>query len=130
LGRILLLMRLFTRFANRSKEALQVLEGEEFRFQFDLEGEKPFNIATVDGKLKFDVGKIEGPSATFVTDVRTFYSVFSGEISQDEAFLTRKIDVNGSIMASARFKRMSTLLLQSHRTSLRILRVLIRVVPL
>jgi putative sterol carrier protein len=130
LGRIVLLMRLFTRFANRSKEALQVLEGEEFRFQFDLVGEKPFNISTVDGKLRLKMGKVQDSSATFVTDVRTFYRVFSGEISQDEAFLTRKIDVKGSIMASARFKRMSTMLLDSHRTSLRVLRVLIRVVPL
>jgi putative sterol carrier protein len=123
-------MRLFARFANRSTEALAVLEGDAYGFQFNLIGEKPFNITAADGKLKLQLGKLEDPSATFVTDTKTFYRIFSGKISQDEAFLSKKIDVKGSIMASARFRRMSNILLQSHKTSLKLFRMVIVVIPL
>lgn len=123
-------MRMFARFSSRDKKALSNLDKDEMKFQFNLKGEKPFYLRANNSKMLFQAGTTSSPDVTFSTDVKTFYKIFSGELSQDEAFVNRKIEVNGSMLASARFRRVANLMLASHKTSLKFLRFLIRIVPL
>jgi putative sterol carrier protein len=123
-------MRMFARVSSRDRHALATLDDEYTKFQFNLKGEKPFFLIANNKDMKLQIGTAESPDSTFITDVATFYKIFSGELSQDEAFINKKIEVSGSMLASAKFRRLANTMLASHKTSLKFLRFCIRIVPL
>ena len=130
MGRVLVLMKLFARFGSGDRETLSNLDEEDTTYQFNLKGEKPFYIVANTKGMTLHEGTNSTPDATFIADKEVFYKIFSGQLSQDEAFLNRKLEVKGAMMASAKFRRVSNMMLASHKTSLKFLRFFVRVIPL
>lgn len=123
-------MKLFTRFSSGNQEALSNLDEEDTTYQFNLKGEKPFYIVANTKGMRLHEGIHPAPDAAFFADKEIFYKIFSGQLSQDEAFLNRKLEVKGAMMASAKFRRVSNMMLESHKTSLKFLRFFVRIIPL
>lgn len=130
MGRVLVLMKLFARFGSGDREALSNLDEEDTIYQFTLRGEKPFYIVANTKGMVLHEGSNPTPDATFFADKDIFYKIFSGQLSQDDAFLNRKLEVKGAMMASAKFRRVSNMMLASHKTSLKFLRLFARVIPM
>jgi putative sterol carrier protein len=123
-------MRLFARFSSANKEALAYLDEESTTFQFNLKGEKPFYIVANNKGMKFHEGNSKNVDVTFTSDKETFYKIFSGQLSQDEAFVNRQLEVKGAMLVSAKFRRVSNMMLESHKSLLKLLRVFVRIIPL
>lgn len=113
LGKCGLSIRVLAWFANHDHEAKSFIESQEKAFQFDVKGEEPFWIEWHAGDATLAEGRHPRPDVTFVGDSDTMFKVLIGEIDQDDAYNTKKIEIVGSIIDASRLRHFADLVQNS-----------------
>jgi len=91
-----LIFDIFCTFANLNKEAIDVMEDEEFLVQMVIPDVNTYVVKAENGKVSWSEGEIENPSLQFVLELNTAADVFlSGDAAS--AFLDGKIEASGNI---------------------------------
>ena len=104
LGKCGFAIKLLAWYGNRDKDAKSFIEGEDKTFQFDLKGEDSFFVQWQNGGISLKEGRHEKPDVAFVGDSDTVFKILLGEIDQDEAYNTRKIEITGSIIDASKLR--------------------------
>ena len=115
MGKCAFSIKLLTFFANRTKEVKEEIEGTDTSIQFDIEGEKAFNIKIADGKLVMSNGRLTEPSATIKSKAEVFFKVMTQKIDPEEAFTKGKYVIEGSIIDAIRFRRIGDVTMKAHK---------------
>lgn len=111
-------------FANRTSQVAEEVEGIDGSIQFEIEGEKPFNVGISNGRLTFSNGELQDPDATLKAKSETFFKVMTREVDPEEAFSAGKYSVEGSIIDVIRFRRIGDVTMQAHSSIFRMLSTL------
>jgi len=104
LGKCGFAIKLLAWYGNRDPEAKSFIEGEDKVFQFDLKGEDPFSVRWQNGAVSLKEGKHEKPDVSFIGDSDIVFKILLGEIDQDEAYNTRKVEITGSIIDASKIR--------------------------
>lgn len=108
-------VKLLTFYANRTKQVKDEIEGIDTSIQFDIEGEKQFNVKIADGKVVAANGKLQQPSATIRSKADIFFKVMTQEIDPEEAFTKGKYVIEGSVIDAIRFRRIGDVTMRAHK---------------
>ena len=101
-------------YANRTEKAKAMMEGWNKTMQFRLIGENPFYIKAENQKLRFFNGTSDTPDVTLKGEAAVFFEIITGKVDQDEAFLTKKYEFEGSIMDGVKFRHLFDVTQQAH----------------
>ena len=115
---------LLATYANKTPETADLLLDWNKVIQFNLLGEEPFYVEAKDGVVAVHDGKHEKPDVTFKATSEFFLKIIKGEANPDEAFLTRKYEISGSIVDASKFRRLAEVVQNSHKTMFGVLRTL------
>ncbi len=114
-------IKTFVSFANRTPAAKEIMEGWDRTIQFNLDGEDPMYVKIENGKASFHEGKAE-PNLVFRGNSELFYKVITNEIDPEEAFVSRKYEVQGPITDATKFRRLGEAVQASHTRTFGLLR--------
>jgi putative sterol carrier protein len=106
-----------------------MMEGWDKTLQFQLSGEGPFYVKTENGKMSFFKGVSEKSDAILKGDSSIFFDMITGKIDQDEAFLTKKYEFEGSILDAVKFRHLFELTQSEHRGIFGLLRKMAPLMP-
>jgi putative sterol carrier protein len=101
-------------YANRTEKVRAMMEGWNKTLQFRLSGEDPFYIKAENQKMKFFSGVSEAPDVILKGEAVVFFEIITGKIDQDEAYLTKKYEFEGSIMDGVKFRHLFDVTQQAH----------------
>lgn len=71
--------------------------GVDATFVYELDGAGTWTIRVKDAKLTVEPGAIEKPTVTFKITASDYVNLVNGDLNGAKAFLTRKLQVSGSI---------------------------------
>ena len=100
-------------YANKTEEAKEAMSDEEKTFQFELKGEEPFHVQWKNGESLFAEGTAEKADVRLLGDSDVVFKVLIGEIDQDDAYNTKKIEIVGSIIDATKMRRWADLVQNS-----------------
>ncbi len=115
---------LLVTYANKTADAKDLLTGWNKVLQFNLVGEDPFYIEAKDGQVLLHDGKHANPDVTFKATSEFFLKIIKGDVNPDEAFLSRKYEVSGSIIDASKFRRLAEIVQNSHKAMFSVLKTL------
>jgi len=101
-------------YANRTEKVRAMMEGWNKTLQFQLRGEDPFYIKADNQKMRFFSGVSEAPDVILKGEAAVFFEIITGKIDQDEAYLTKKYEFEGSIMDGVKFRHLFDVTQQAH----------------
>ena len=101
-------------YANRTDKVKAMMEGWNRTLQFRLSGEEPFYIKAENQKMKFFKGVSDPSDVVLKGEAAVFFDIIKGKIDQDEAYLTKKYEFEGSIMDGVKFRHLFDLTQQEH----------------
>ncbi len=106
-------IKLVTWYANRTEDAKEAISDEEKTYQFELKGEEPFYVQWKNGEASFAEGTAEKADVRLQGDSDVVFKVLIGEIDQDDAYNTKKIEIVGSIIDATKLRRWADLVQNS-----------------
>lgn len=94
-----------------------MLEGWQSIIQFDFVGEDPFYLAISGNAADFHEGRAESPDVVLSGRSDVFFDVMTGKLDPDEAYMMKKYAVKGSVVDAMKFRRISELTEQAHKST-------------
>jgi len=111
-----------SRFVGSTRDPTDLLAYWNATIQFNLIGEDPFYLQIADGAATFHDGKFEAPDVVLSGRSQTFFDVITGKLDPDEAYTMKKYNVSGSVVDAMKFRRLSELTEQKHKTMFSVLK--------
>ncbi len=121
---LLLSMKIAFWRANSIKETKALMKGWDREIQFDVEGMNPFYVVVQGGRASVRKGKSEKPDLTIKSSTANFRKIIRGEVNFEEAFIRKQVDAIGSIRDASIFKRIFSVVMESHKGIISIIRKL------
>jgi putative sterol carrier protein len=100
------MLKMFVWFANRTERAKSLIRGDR-TVQLQIEGEKPCCIQLSPKKILVHEGQPEKPDVILRSKLDNVLKMLNGELSQEEAFALKKIEVSGSMVDAVRFNQVA-----------------------
>ncbi|SOB75253.1 Putative sterol carrier protein [Marinobacter sp. LV10R510-11A] len=77
-------------------------QGLDLVFQFDIEGDKSYNLVINDGTCKLNDGAHADPSVTLIMNAETLEGIVSGETDGMQAFMAGQLRAEGDMMLATK----------------------------
>lgn len=116
LGKCGIAFRFLTWIANRTPTARELMTGWNRKIQFMLDGESPFSIQIMDGRMERQPGETTKPDLVFISDSDKFFLVMTGGMKFDQGFSSGAYTMKGSIVDAVRLMRIAELAQEAHPT--------------
>lgn len=111
-----------SRYIGSTPTARDLLEGWQSTIQFNLVGEEPFHLTISQTAADFHEGKAENPDVELSGRSEVFFKIITGDLDADEAYVMKQYTVKGSVVDAMKFRRISELTEQAHKTMFSLLK--------
>ena len=110
-------VQMLSRYIGSTPEVKGMLEGWQSIIQFDFVGEDPFYLTISGNAANFHEGRAESPDVVLSGRSDVFFDVMTGKLDPDEAYMMKKYAVKGSVVDAMKFRRISELTEQAHKST-------------
>jgi len=117
-------VQLLSRYVGSTPEVKDLVEGWRSVVQFELIGEEPFYINFEDQKTEFHEGRSDNPDVVLSGRSEVFFDVITGKLDPDKAYMMKKYAVKGSVVDAMKFRRISEIVEESHKSTFSVLKTL------
>lgn len=111
-----------SRFIGSTPETKAMLADWSSVIQFDLVGEDAFYLQISGAAASFHNGKVENADVVLSGRSDAFFDVITGKLDPDEAYVMKKYNVKGSVVDAMKFRRISELTEEKHKTAFSVLK--------
>jgi len=105
-------------------EVKDLVEGWRSVVQFELIGEEPFYITFEEQEAEFHEGRSDNPDVVLSGRSEVFFDVITGKLDPDKAYMMKKYAVKGSVVDAMKFRRISEIVEESHKSTFSVLKTL------
>ncbi len=117
-------IQLMSRYVESTPQIKEIVENWSSIIQFDLIGEEPFYLQLDEASAKFHEGSAENPDVVLSGRSEVFFDVISGKLDPDSAYMMKKYVVKGSVVDAMKFRKISELVEESHKSTFSVLKTL------
>ena len=117
-------MQLLSGYVGSTPEVKDLVEGWRSIVQFDLMGEEPFYIICEGQRAEFHEGLSDNADVVLSGRSEVFFDVITGKLDPDRAYMMKKYAVKGSVVDAMKFRRVSEIVEQSHKSMFSVLKTL------
>jgi putative sterol carrier protein len=115
-------IQLLSRYVGSTPSIAGLVDGWNSTIQFDLTEEEPFYVQFDGASATFHEGSSENPDVVLSGRSDLFFDVISGKLDPDEAYMMKKYSVQGSVVDAMKFRRISELVEESHKSTFSVLK--------
>ena len=115
-------VQLLSRYVGSTPEVKELVEGWHSVVQFDLTGEEPFYIILDEQETEFQEGRFDNPDVVLSGRSEVFFDVITGKLDPDRAYMMKKYAVKGSVVDAMKFRRISEMVEESHKSTFSVLK--------
>ena len=117
-------VQLLSRYVGSTPEVKDLVEGWRSVVQFELIGEEPFYITFEEQEAEFHEGRSDNPDVVLSGRSEVFFDVITGKLDPDKAYMMKKYAVKGSVVDAMKFRRISEIVEESHKSTFSVLKTL------
>lgn len=117
-------IQMLAKYIGSTPEVKIMLDGWQSTIQFDLVGEDPFYLAISSSAADFQEGKAANFDVVLSGRSDVFFDVMTGKLDPDEAYMMKKYAVKGSVVDAMKFRRISELTEQAHKSTFSLMKAL------
>jgi putative sterol carrier protein len=110
-------IQMLSRYIDSTPEVEDILTGWQSIIQFDLVGEDPFYLSISGNAASFHEGRATTADVVLSGRSNVFFDVLTGKLDPDVAYMMKKYTVKGSVVDAMKFRRISELTEQAHKTT-------------
>jgi putative sterol carrier protein len=109
-------IKMLSGYIGSTPEVKELMDGWQSVVEFDLRGEEPFHLAISGNTAEFRQGKAERADVILASSSDVFFDVITGKLDADEAFMMKRYTVKGSVIDAMKFRRISEMTEEHHKT--------------
>ena len=117
-------VQLLSRYVGSTPDVKELVEGWRSVVQFDLIGEEPFYLTLEEQAAEFHEGRSDNPDVVLSGRSEVFFDVITGKLDPDRAYMMKKYAVKGSVVDAMKFRRISEIVEESHKSTFSVLKTL------
>ena len=117
-------IQLLSRYVGSTPEVKELVDGWSSVVQFELLGEEPFYLTLEEQQAEFHEGRSDDADVVLSGRSEVFFDVITGKLDPDRAYMMKKYAVKGSVVDAMKFRRISEIVEESHKSTFSVLKTL------
>jgi len=117
-------VQLLARYVGSTPGVKELVEDWSAVIQFELLGEEPFYLTLDEQQAGFHEGRCDNADVVLSGRSEIFFDVITGKLDPDRAYIMKKYAVKGSVVDAMKFRRISEIVEESHKSTFSVLKTL------